>query len=284
MKFLVTKMKKLLLVLVLIGLVAIPVALATQCVQSSELAKETLQARYAFADYRAEKISLGMEAAINYFDDAGNDTSTLEDLMSTFNDERDSLNQAADDADKDTFDATISDMKDTVKDFKNEINDLADDDEDILGEVTDAIDSKLDDNGNDLSDMLQGAYQNGKSYMLGKFEAAFCVAENAIAKLKDKDVDVSDAETMLTGIKEKEIDLSSKFEQAVLSCDTVSYGKCDTDEKQAYEDAKAELTSEYKDLKDALKIAREDKNAENQANDEGANENASDTNETEEGE
>jgi len=270
-------MKKLLLALVLVGLVAIPVALAAQCVQSSELAKDTLQARYAFADYRAEKISLGMDAAINYFDDAGNDTSTLEDLKSTFDDERDSLKEAADDVDKDTFDSTISDIKDTVKDFKNEINDLADDDNDILDEVADAIDNELEDNEDDLGDMLQGAYQNGKSYMQGKFEAAFCVAENAIAKLKDKDVDVSDAETMLAGIKEKEIALSDKFEQAVLSCDTVSYGKCDTDEKQAYEDAKTELTSEYKDLKAALKTAREDKMKEGSAK-------GNETNETEEGE
>jgi len=276
-------MKKLLLALVLVGLVAIPVALAAQCVQSSELAKDTLQARYAFADYRAEKISLGMEAAINYIDDAGNDTSTLEDLMSKFTDERDSLKTAADDNDKSTFDTTISDMKDTVKDFKNEIKDM-DLDDSMIDDIKGKINETADTNQQELDSKLEGAYVNGKAFMLGKFEAALCVAENAIDKLSGRDVNVTEAENQFVQIKEKELTLTSDFQAMVNSCADVPFGSCDTDEKATYETAIQDLTQDYKDLKDVLKTSREDKNAENQGNDEGANENASDTNETEEGE
>ena len=264
---------KLILALVLIGLLAIPVVYAAeQCVQPADLAEDKLQARIGFAEYRAERHLLAMDAIINYLDDAGNDTSTLEDLNADFETKSEDLSDASD---EDELDATIDDMKDIVKDFKSEIDDL-DLDNDMVGEIEDAIQAKFDDNENDLDDKLQGAAENGKSFMQGKFEAAFCVAENAIAKLDAKDVDVSDAETKLADIKQKELDLTQKFEDAVLSCDTTSMGSCDSDEMTDFESAKTELAGDFKDLKDMLKEARETKMKEGSSED-------NDTNETEDG-
>jgi len=268
---------KLTLALVLIGLLAIPVVYAAeQCVQQSDLAEDKLQARIGFAEYRAERHLLAMDAIINYLDDAGNDTSTLEDLNADFETKSEELSDAND---EDELDATIDDMKDIVKDFKNEVEDM-DLDDDVIDEINDAIQEKFDDNEDNLDEKLQGAAENGKSFMQGRFEAAFCVAENAIDKLDAKDVDVSDAEAKLADIKQKELELTQKFEDAVLSCDTTSMGSCDSDEMTDFESAKTELAGDFKDLKDMLKEAREDRMEQGNSGDEDES-GDEDTNDTE---
>jgi len=235
-----------------ITLLLLPTTLAIQeCKPWDELRDERLQVRYDFALYRAERHKIGMEAIIDYVDELGGDSSTLADLKSDFLSKLDELENAASEGDWETYDGIIEEMKSIVKNFREEARNQIS--EENREEARNRIQQNLDENEEHLSGLLSTAYENGKSHMRGKFDAAICVAENAIERLSKWGLDTSEIEAKLDEIKAKEDDITDKMEAAALSCADVPYGLCETDEKAEYEAAKDELVEEFRDLRDAIK-------------------------------
>jgi len=247
-------MKKLVLLVAVfvIALLVVPAAIAiTQCTPVQQLNQERLQVKSDFSNYRAERHMFGMDAIIDYAKEQGKDTAELAQLRTQFEAKNSELQEAATAGNQNQYNELIQEMKQITTQFREEAgNQVALGDRD---QARDKVQQKLQEQETHLNGLLSTAYKNGQSHMRARFDAATCVAENAMERLRNKGADVDDLESDLDEIKAKKAGLGEKMEAAAIACADTPYGLCKAAEKAEYEAAKEEMLNEFAQFRNQYK-------------------------------
>jgi len=236
-------MRKLFFVLAAFLLIMPVVLAANDCDTKTSLASEILNTRYLFLKYRAEERRISMDAVIAKFDENNLDSTELKSIEDDFKALYDKAKSAADAADRQAFDDTVKEGKDIIKSFKDTVHE-----QNITGlGLPQAIKAELDKNKDYLQGLHDDAVASKKNTYLKIFDARICHHQNAIDKLSEKNVDVTELQSDLDAIEAKRDDLSSKIDSAEASCD-VPINACTTAEADAVVALHREIEDDFRAL------------------------------------
>lgn len=232
--------KELLISVVLFAFLMVPVAYAAECMTADELAHDSLEARYKFAEYRIEARLVSMQAVIDYLEDEENntDTDTLVSIKGSFEDAADALKDATTVAE---YTDAATDLKNYAKDFRDEARSIVHN----LSEAKLAINASLVDNEGDLNKLLSAAYAFGKSQQLERFDESVCRLEEKADKLKDLSYDTSDTDSDIDDYKDLRGDVEDALDNVADSCANQTFADCDSNEKDDYSNLKADVKDNF---------------------------------------
>ncbi|MBU4300839.1 hypothetical protein L6303_07030 [archaeon] len=205
---------------------------------------------YKYALVPMERHRIGMEALIGYVEGINGSTAKLVELKNQFVAQQDSLKAAAEKSDYTGGRAIVEQMKKTVADFRTNVRAQ-------IGTNTEAakaaLNNALEANEEYLDSLVTEAREAKKNRNLEAFDFTNAKIQARLDKEKSNGADVSALQAKLDEIKDTRSALIDAMNTGIESCKGEGIGKCTKTEAQNHIKLRAELETDYMQLRELAK-------------------------------